>query len=110
MIDMELNLLFSAEQGDLVEVSRCLAEGVSCEVRDDDGYTPLLLAIGEGHIDVVRKLIELSIVESAKCILSFLNSPTTRSLPHEGLPVSMRMTSCSVSGLILGLPTRFSCT
>jgi len=39
--------------------NRIRKEKGKCEVRDDDGYTPLLLAIGEGRIDVVRKLIEL---------------------------------------------------
>jgi glutaminase len=52
-----MELIRSASHGDLDEILRLEAEGVSADVADYDGRTPLHLAACEGQIEVVRHLI-----------------------------------------------------
>ncbi|MFC7557104.1 ankyrin repeat domain-containing protein [Pseudoroseomonas wenyumeiae] len=59
-----LALLAASKAGDLAEVERRIAAGASVEERApiignlDDNYTPLGIAVREGHVAVVRRLIE----------------------------------------------------
>jgi ankyrin repeat protein len=46
-------LLYSAERSTVAEVNHNLAEGADINARDKDGYTPLHVAVGSGHTDVV---------------------------------------------------------
>src|SRR5690606_16297572 len=59
-----LTLLAASKRGDLAEVERRIAAGRSVEERAavtgsfDDDYTPLGIAVREGHAAVVNKLLE----------------------------------------------------
>nr|POE47427.1 isoform 2 of ankyrin repeat domain-containing protein 50 [Quercus suber] len=48
----------AAQSGRARIVQRLLSSGVSCEERDNDGRTPLMLATVEGHTEVVCVLVE----------------------------------------------------
>ena len=50
-------LLDAATDGKLDIVKRCLEEGADPNVKDGDGYTPFLLAIGEGCNEVCEHLL-----------------------------------------------------
>jgi glutaminase len=52
-----MELIWSASHGDLDEILRLEAEGVSPNIADYDGRTPLHLAASEGQIEVVKHLI-----------------------------------------------------
>jgi hypothetical protein len=54
----EQALLLAAERGDLAQVRSLLDKGVSPDVKDDDGRTPLTEAAYGGHVDVVKLLID----------------------------------------------------
>lgn len=54
---LDQTLLKSSELGLLEEVKKCLKSGANIEAADKDGVTPLCLAVGEGHLDVVNLLI-----------------------------------------------------
>jgi len=47
----------SASLGDVVAVERLLAEGAEIDARGENGETPLILAILEGHADVAELLV-----------------------------------------------------
>lgn len=47
----------AAAAGDLAAVRRLLDHGVDVDVRDDEGRTPLQLAVGRGHEAVVEALL-----------------------------------------------------
>ncbi|TGN55950.1 hypothetical protein E4L95_14545 [Paracoccus liaowanqingii] len=59
-----LQLLAASKAGDLAEVERLLATGAFIEERAqitgtlDDDYTPLGIAVREGHATIVRKLLD----------------------------------------------------
>ncbi|XP_075225864.1 glutaminase isoform X1 [Lycorma delicatula] len=53
-----VNLLFSAASGDVSAMRRHLLSGMDMTLADYDGRTALHLAAAEGHIDVVRFLLE----------------------------------------------------
>uniref|UniRef100_A0A7S2U3G0 Uncharacterized protein n=1 Tax=Lotharella oceanica TaxID=641309 RepID=A0A7S2U3G0_9EUKA len=50
-------LLEAAERGNLAEVKHLLDDGANVEVRDDTGRSPLILAAGASHVDVVEYLV-----------------------------------------------------
>lgn len=52
-----MELIWSASHGDLDEILRLEAEGVSLNIADYDGRTPLHLAASEGQVEVIRHLI-----------------------------------------------------
>jgi ankyrin repeat protein len=51
-------LLPASEQGDLDRVGDCLAHGANPNVRGERSMTPLILAAREGHLEVVRRLLD----------------------------------------------------
>ena len=53
-----MELIWSASHGDMDEIFRLEAEGVSPNVADYDGRTPLHLAACEGQLEVVKHLIK----------------------------------------------------
>lgn len=61
MASKVMELIRSASHGDLDEIYRLVAEGVSPEIADYDGRTPLHLAACEGQVDVIRYLIDKNI-------------------------------------------------
>lgn len=52
-----MELIWSASLRDLDEILRLEAEGVSLDVADYDGRTPLHLAASEGQAEIIRHLI-----------------------------------------------------
>ncbi|MBU4212918.1 MAG: ankyrin repeat domain-containing protein [Kiritimatiellae bacterium] len=46
----------AAAHGDLADVQRHVQNGADVNVRDDDAWTPLMLAACNGHLDVVEFL------------------------------------------------------
>lgn len=52
-------LCYAAELGDVALIKDLCAHGANVNVRDDDGYSPLLLAVREGRAEAVKVLIEL---------------------------------------------------
>ena len=61
-----MELIRSASHGDLDEILRLEAEGVSPDIADYDGRTPLHLAACEGQTDVVKHLIAKNVHLSPK--------------------------------------------
>ncbi|WP_201789569.1 ankyrin repeat domain-containing protein, partial [Cronobacter sakazakii] len=51
-------LVAAADAGDLSEVQRLLASGISGEVMADDGRSALLHALDAPHLDIARLLLE----------------------------------------------------
>lgn len=51
-------LLEASAQGDAQKVQMLLAQGVSAEVRDGQGNTPLLLATDRNHFEAAKVLVE----------------------------------------------------
>ncbi|HUY91860.1 MAG TPA: ankyrin repeat domain-containing protein [Pirellulales bacterium] len=51
-------LLDAAEAGRLKRVRALLKDGADANAKQSDGYTPFLLALGEGHNDVCRMLLD----------------------------------------------------
>ena len=58
LADAERILLAAAREGDAEVVAGLLKAGVSAEVRDARGYTPLILAAYHGHPATVAALLE----------------------------------------------------
>ena len=56
MTNKELNerLLLSAQNGDLKTVVQLVDAGAELNITDEDGETPLMLALGEGHPKVAK--------------------------------------------------------
>mgnify|MGYP003649611203 CR=1 FL=1 len=61
-----MELIRAASQGDLAEIYRLEAEGVSPNTADYDGRTPLHLAACEGQTEVIRHLITQNVTLSPK--------------------------------------------
>ena len=61
-----MELIWSASYGDLDEILRLEAEGVSPNIADYDGRTPLHLAASEGQVEVVKHLISKKVHLSPK--------------------------------------------
>ncbi len=61
-----MELIWSASHGDLDEILRLEAEGVSPDIADYDGRTPLHLATSEGQLEVVKHLISKNVNLSPK--------------------------------------------
>lgn len=61
-----MELIWSASHGDLDEILRLEAEGVSLNIADYDGRTPLHLATCDGQLEVVKHLISKSVHLSPK--------------------------------------------
>ncbi|WP_234571297.1 glutaminase A [Rhodohalobacter sp. 614A] len=66
MASKVMELIRAASHGDLDEIFRLEAEGVSPNTADYDGRTPLHLAACEGQTEVVRHLIDQNVFLSPK--------------------------------------------
>jgi type II secretory pathway predicted ATPase ExeA len=51
-------LIAGARDGQIADLTRLLASGVSPNVRDASGFTPLMLAVVHGHAPAVRALLD----------------------------------------------------
>ncbi|CAM9757168.1 unnamed protein product, partial [Sphacelaria rigidula] len=47
----------AAGQGDAAQVKKYLKEGGAVDKRDGDGWTPCMMAVREGHLEVARLLL-----------------------------------------------------
>jgi hypothetical protein len=88
MTDREIYFLHCCWQGDLNEVERLLDEGVNINIQDDDGFTPLIIAIVNKDIDLVELLIEkgadVSIKDNdGKDVFDYLKEEYDASSPRE---------------------------
>ena len=54
-----MELLLAAEDGNVSEVRRLVAEGADVNMQGEGGWSPLHLAAGNGHVEVVATLVEL---------------------------------------------------
>lgn len=54
---LECGVLWAAQKGDAGHVMELLSSGVSCNVSDADGLTPLHYAARDGHMTLVRQLL-----------------------------------------------------
>jgi glutaminase len=57
-VEQVIALIMAAAKGDMGELQRLEAIGVSLSCSDYDGRTPLHLAAAEGHTDIVRYLLQ----------------------------------------------------
>uniref|UniRef100_A0A8C4NMJ7 Kinase D-interacting substrate 220a n=1 Tax=Eptatretus burgeri TaxID=7764 RepID=A0A8C4NMJ7_EPTBU len=55
--------MLAAEQGNLEVVREMLKRGADCNMEDDDNWTALISAAKEGHLDIVRELINCADIE-----------------------------------------------
>lgn len=53
----ELNILKSSQKGFVEVVSNNIKNGSNIDIQDNEGLTPLMLAVANNHIDVVRLLL-----------------------------------------------------
>ena len=51
-------LLSAADHGDLEHLNNLLAAGVDVNIHAMNGITPLMVASRQGHIEIVRALLE----------------------------------------------------
>lgn len=51
-------LLAGARDGQVADLSRILASGVPANVADANGFTPLMLAVANGHLPAARALLD----------------------------------------------------
>ena len=51
-------LLDAAKSGDIDTVKQCLCDGANVNVKENDGWTPLIYASWNGHTDVAKLLLE----------------------------------------------------
>lgn len=67
LFDTAYETIFNAIIGNNIEaVKLFLDQGSSIEIKDDDGDTPLLLAVSEGHLNIVRLLLDKGAYIEAK--------------------------------------------
>src|SRR5215467_1621377 len=74
----ELALLKASYTGDLAKVQSLVAQGVNINVRSNEFYdmgvhqsvTPLMCASGQGHLELVRWLLEHQASHSAETVLT----------------------------------------
>ena len=62
----EISLLDAAEKGYFDAVKQHIAAGTFSNERDENGLTPLHLAVGKGHVEIVRLLIKSTTDLNAK--------------------------------------------
>ena len=55
---LDLELLHSAEKGDLASVQRFVKKGANIEAKDQSGSTPLMIAVGNADTAMVRFLLD----------------------------------------------------
>ena len=48
----------AANNGDMDQINRLIEEGAAVDVTDENSNTPLYIAVGQGHKDVVELLIK----------------------------------------------------
>jgi ankyrin repeat protein len=56
MADINYELISAIKEGDKINVDYLLKKGADINARDDDGWTPLMLASSQGYSDIVRML------------------------------------------------------
>jgi len=58
----EQNLRDAAENGDIAATKKLITEGTDVNAADSNGFTPLMVAVQEGHSEVVNILLDLGAV------------------------------------------------
>ena len=61
----------AAKKGDLDQINRLLETGATADVMDENSNTPLYVAVGQGHKDVVELLILKGANVNAVCWLGY---------------------------------------
>ena len=61
-----MELYQAVSRGDVAELRRLVASGMNVDVLDEDGWTALLYAALNGHVEAIRVLVELGANKDAK--------------------------------------------
>ena len=89
----ESDLHFAAQDGDIFRVLQLLAEGRSPNTFDEISKTPLRYAAGNGHIEIMRVLLE------AGADVNAIDEARIGNTPFVTLPTSVRLPSLSSSSI-----------
>ncbi|KAI2489348.1 hypothetical protein MHU86_25240 [Fragilaria crotonensis] len=76
--DNDVALIFNAFKGNLNEVRALLLDGANVNAqRDSDGATALYVASQNGHLEVVRELLQIDDVDVNLDLLMMVQQPCT---------------------------------
>ena len=51
------DLIEACDKGDWSAVNLLLSSGADVSIRNENGYTPFLIAVANGHLDIVREFL-----------------------------------------------------